>query len=647
MGRYLNEFASIVPAIQGKQILELLNSEKDSGEIRTLSEYQTRLQELTAILKNTDPQPTYKLYPAIVGKPIRSDAFNLMLTLLLNDLETSFKEIQNIAEVLQIHKTLINENILNNLKFAINDLDNKILIQEFLNSDQNGFTLAQFNTFKQGDQLSSKRSDATAGNTFVDNQSGGPISAIYDATVDLVGEKLIMAPQRTKFLKLKDAKLLIDAETRLSEIDVEFPGSNIRNIIDNETGTYWVRPILLGAPDKSGVIVKVEAILPGYQDINFVELEPATLAGYDLEQIEYVDVNTEIQLLDVDPVFVDKKIRLDFSVVTTKKLIFKFNQKTYKNVQYSYNQDSRLWDRAIAQDVITLDDFDKTQVNDELLAVLNSEELRSLNDITAENEYQDVNMTEYLVGLDNIKLGFTQYYNLGLFVSSVLEGNNVGIFGLQTEENRISNLSGFPVSSFEYNVFKQNFASDGSLVDSEEFNILPAGHNTITHERLIFNETFGNTDDTGTLRFYPDTTGGDPIIYKDFVALTIGTSTTETSPITGGDYIHIDRGTLTPGSFKIRLDELTPSSIYTVSYTPKYSGAAANSEIWLNKQRTMKLRSANIVEFTNERPNATVVTSKLYLTILMRNNSSDDTNTTSLEQYRLLIGTIDPTRFIE
>jgi len=107
MSRYLDEFASIVPTIQGKQILELLNSATDTGEVRTLEEYQARLQELTDILKNTDPQPTYKIYEAIVGHPIRSDAFNTMVNTMVNDLDTAFKEINNIAEVLDIHKTLI------------------------------------------------------------------------------------------------------------------------------------------------------------------------------------------------------------------------------------------------------------------------------------------------------------------------------------------------------------------------------------------------------------------------------------------------------------------------------------------------------------------------------------------------------------
>lgn len=634
MGRYLDEFISVIPAIQGKQILEILNTARDVGEVRTLDEFQARLQELTETLQGTDPQPTFELIKAVIGKPIRGDAFNLQITSAINDLETAFKEIQNVAEVLQIHKTLINENILNNLKFAINDLETKIAIQEFLNSDVSGFTKAQFNTFKQSQTLSTKRSDLVASDTYVDNQTGLPIASAFDGTVDIVGEKLIMAPKRTKFITSRNARSVFDAQTRLTELNVEFPGSNVRNIIDNQTGTYWIYPVLLGAPDKEGIIAKVELELPGYQDINFLEFEPATLAAFTLEKVIYTDVNSEDQTLEIDELFINKNVRVDFSVVTTKKLVFHFRQKSYKHIQYSFNQNSRLWERAISNTDMTLDDIDKTILNDDLLETLNAEQLRDLNDIAEPVPFQDVNMYEYLVGFDNIRVGFTQYENTSIFVSSVLEGSKIGILGLRARENRLESItSNFPITSFEYSIFKQNFASDGSLVDSEKFQIIPAAQQSISHERLIFNETTLLNKDTATLRFYPT---GTILVYKDFNL---------TPLVEALDYIVIDNGSLTPKEYKIQLVNPSPTSIYTISYIQAISGTSTGSEIWLNKQRTMKLTRGNIIEFTNERPNATVATSKVFLTVLFRNNSTIDTETPSLEEYRLLIGTINLDKF--
>jgi hypothetical protein len=405
-------------------------------------------------------------------------------------------------------------------------------------------------------------------------------------------------------------------------------------MIDNQTGTYWVYPILLGAPDQSGIVVKLELELLGYQDVNFIEFEPATLTPFILERVLYVDVNSENQTLDLDDIIINGKVRIDIDMVTTKKLIFYFRQKDYQNVQYNFNQNSKLWERTIAQDSITLDDIDKTLVNDEILQTLGSQQLQTLNDITETISYQNVNMYEYLMGFDNIRVGFTRYEDKSIFVSAMLEGNKVGIVGLRTTENRLYK-SDIPFTSFEYNIFKQNFASDNSFVDSERFAILPAGQESIVHERLMFTETITINDDTAKLRFYPD---GDVVVYKDFNLIPLDLNY---------DYIVVDNGSFTPKEYKIKLLDPIVTSIYTVSYSPLYSATSVNSEVWLDKQRTAKLKRGNIVEFTNDRPNAIVTYSQVYLMILIRINSVDDTQTPSVEEYRLLIGTIDKEKYIE
>jgi hypothetical protein len=151
----------------------------------------------------------------------------------------------------------------------------------------------------------------------------------------------------------------------------------------------------------------------------------------------------------------------------------------------------------------------------------------------------------------------------------------------------------------------------------------------------MFTETITINDDTAKLRFYPD---GDVVVYKDFNLIPLDLNY---------DYIVVDNGSFTPKEYKIKLLDPIVTSIYTVSYSPLYSATSVNSEVWLDKQRTAKLKRGNIVEFTNDRPNAIVTYSQVYLMILIRINSVDDTQTPSVEEYRLLIGTIDKEKYIE
>ena len=79
MGKYLDKFKSTIPAVQGRQIFQLLNGMKDAGNIRSVNEYNQKLQELSEHLRGTSPQPLSKFFTAFVGNLIDSDRFNAMV----------------------------------------------------------------------------------------------------------------------------------------------------------------------------------------------------------------------------------------------------------------------------------------------------------------------------------------------------------------------------------------------------------------------------------------------------------------------------------------------------------------------------------------------------------------------------------------
>ena len=183
MGKYLDKFQSTMSAVQGKQVLQLLNGMKDRGTIVSVEEYNSKLQQLTEHLKNTNPQPIFKFFEGKVGDPIDSDTFNAMVDATTFDLEAAFQEADNIANVLDLHKQLYKLTVIKTLEKAIDELEKTISLYEFLNKDQNGFSQAQFNTFNEIDGGASKRTDMGASSLFYDPRKQSDIQAKEDCQV--------------------------------------------------------------------------------------------------------------------------------------------------------------------------------------------------------------------------------------------------------------------------------------------------------------------------------------------------------------------------------------------------------------------------------------------------------------------------------
>lgn len=71
-----------------------------------------------------------------------------MLERVEDDLETLFNEADNIDQLLAAHNNLIDNVVLNAIHFAINELDSKITLYEYLNKSKLGFDDTLFDTFR-------------------------------------------------------------------------------------------------------------------------------------------------------------------------------------------------------------------------------------------------------------------------------------------------------------------------------------------------------------------------------------------------------------------------------------------------------------------------------------------------------------------
>jgi len=344
---YLDKFRSSLPTTQGNQILKLLLSKRDSGEIRTVDEFKAQLQKLTAEVLAERITPTMKLFKAIAGADTSSDQYNDMLARIMDDLEAAFSEANNIDEIVAAHHNLVSGVALKSLRYGINELESKISLYEFLNRSAKGFDDALFNTFRESLKLNTARSDTASALVFVDPRKHEIILEDEDAQVDLVGERLILGANLNNYLAIQRATWLSNANSIRSELNVEFKNSRVSNIVDNTDNTFWVVPVLLRSVRSSGVPLEVALQLNASQDVNFIEIEPATSFPMVLIGIDYYDANNERQSSGATSVTLLGPTRVNFGRITTSNLILRFRQDNYEEIQFTQKAGESNFHRAV------------------------------------------------------------------------------------------------------------------------------------------------------------------------------------------------------------------------------------------------------------------------------------------------------------
>lgn len=661
MSVYLDKFRSSLPAIQGKQILTLLQEKKDKGEIKTIEEFKAKLTELTVILLSQELTPSLKVFLGEAGEVIDSETYNEMLARIRDDLEAAFSEIDTVEEVLALHQKIINQVILKTLQLAVNELDERISLFEFLSSNRLGLDVGQFNTFSTAKQLQTTRNDALAGILFAGVESD------EDATVDAVGERILLAYDANSYVSIHTVRQIFDSQTSASELDVQFKDSNIQNMIDGTANSYWIYNTLLTNPKQDGVVSKLELDLSATQDINFVEIEPASPYPIILEGITYVKNNNDVGTVSISPITILKPTKIEFSRITANKIVLKFRQYNYVETQFEQKQiDTNYYD-ALIDNTIELQP-DKEPLANYFRDILTSSFLLEgiLGIPRTPSQGLKRKYYQYLIGFDNIRVGFASYSENGIFVSKVLEVNNPGKVAVKASETRPGELSGsisidkdlftstkLYHGSIEYSIVKENFDSAGRFIGVDQFPLLPVNQDVVYHERLFLTEAIdlSTENNAGFLRFFPITDAGDMKVYRNGTLLTETTDWTKASAgLTALDQTSPTAGSRMIKAIKVNSPRIT--DIYTVTYTPlvgnsmelpKTSGGLIKVSS-LGPNGSIRAVSGATITDTNRGSNI-IAKSNIYLIIILRRNSAEQYLSPSVEEYTLLAGSQDQTKF--
>ena len=64
--KYLNSILRIMPAVQARQITDLLQDLQSKGTVRNAGEYKDKLRELSVIVNDTVPKPSFQQVRSLV-----------------------------------------------------------------------------------------------------------------------------------------------------------------------------------------------------------------------------------------------------------------------------------------------------------------------------------------------------------------------------------------------------------------------------------------------------------------------------------------------------------------------------------------------------------------------------------------------------
>ena len=118
--KYLDSVLKVMPAVQARQIAELLQDLQVTGQVRNATEYEAKLKELSALVNAAIPQPSFVQIRSLVWTLCSSEAHNIMTKAAKNDIEATFLQIDEIGEKLEDHHRLFMTNMVEFPKLELN-----------------------------------------------------------------------------------------------------------------------------------------------------------------------------------------------------------------------------------------------------------------------------------------------------------------------------------------------------------------------------------------------------------------------------------------------------------------------------------------------------------------------------------------------
>lgn len=651
MAKYLDSILKTMPAIQARQITDVLNKLKESGAIRNTDEYQLKLKELASLVNDSSPKPSFKMIRSLVWNFASSDAHNEMMTSLQNDIAALFEQVDEIGTKTDDHHFLMMKNLFADLERGIDDQENKIHELEWLANQSNEFSIALVNSFKSASINRVARSSSGAETLYFDNRTykNKTVKELPSAVVSENGNKLLLGTSNDPHIKPISVKLLSNSSSYGTQIQPEV-NNPIENIIDGTIGTFWTRDVYL-ADKVEKVSTVLQFDLGTSKDIDYVCVEGAAETPFFIEKVEGIAPDGKIIILYSTETKVEKNIRLDFQKHFLSGIKITFFSDTYNRAEYYTDKKSSVFKVLEPDD--KFDGVEKVQALGPLATeVLSSKNLSDILNVPS-GVSQQINSFLYPFALDNVWCGNSLYNDSGIFVSKPLKGDNFGVIGVQVNE-----LLTAP-DSIEYEIIKRDLSPKYA---ETKFPIPYLGQTSVANERLILTKRevipqggVSTISNAGVLRFCPYVSptynpsinptpvqvlenGKELSVGADYkIAISLNNSNTNLQWIDNyTSTADFSNYTLGPPKMWIKINKVKTNSVYTVNYDIRTSDSHSEDDtLWLDNNKSIFLTDGGRVNLIRQNPDVNIQ-SEIYLQITLRRNSASRTTTPTLNEYAVL-----------
>lgn len=650
MSKFLTKFSGTVRARQTQQALEYLNERRKQGAELSPAKFQEDFLELMSNLTEREIVPSLNVYKSSVFSNVSSEIHNDMIDKTSNDLIASFEELDKIEQVHMGHQRLVQQNLLANFRSALSELQTKVKLYEFLNGNQYGFEKVKYSTFKETQEERTNRTEDSANFLFTDPKTNKYFSANLDAHVDLIGDRLVLGVVNNKEVSIEDIEQTFGAEFPPSNTD--YDGDDIRNVIDQQNGTFWIKSMVKSQEETGGINVQLKLELPGIKEINYIEIESAVLRAIKLYKISYINKYNETISFSTDEEISGIK-KIMFSKIAANALYLDFNipdHLTYETQGEDYSN------QTILSDLVT------PAVKEAILA---SPEITSNPEVGV----------RYQIGFDNIRVGLSRHNTKSIYLSQPLDVSPfeessgeeatrlsaiVGLKSIATrpylsnqgiqftnlvEEDNLDYLG-----SVEYWVIKKDLQGENTI-RTKAFPILPMGTQKIKRERLLFTKEVDDgsskkVNNSGRLCFIPEDVNDIKVYRNGFLiegVWEIDSDNSVSSPNTGSPMTTY---------IKVNKDSIELGDIFTVDYSPKtsdsYSVQYLENQIVIDLAGDTSIRTVQeqLVSI-DENSDINIEKYKLYLMIILRQNTAEREITPAVEEYTFALGAKDLLKFEE
>lgn len=684
MSKYLTSTMRVLPAVQARQITDMLNSLRAKGTVRDINEYEETLKSLTSLVNADSPKPMFTPIRSLVWQLCSSDAHNTMMQAAKNDIEALFSQADDIATRLDDQHFFMMKSMMAELEHVIDEQQDTIRRLQILASSDNEFSKISVNSFRQTSLKSIDRSILGSESLFFDNRTGNPVGEddIPSAVVSEQGQKLILPVTNEPQILPVSVRLLTDSESCGTDIDSSM-NNDLSNIIDGTIGTFWSRTVYLSSSVER-ISTVLEFDLGAGRDINYCIVESATrepcfisemwgmapdgrrinlmLRRTNLSADSTIAGSTEGLL---DEIEIYGQNRIDFEQVHVSRIRIKFTYSSFENTDFYYN--SSILSSKMIDTQVSKNDLGPNDISSLAREVLVSDNLANICNVP-ETTTTHINKICYFFSLDNVYFGNSLYTDTGIFVSEPISVSNPGVISIKTSERNVGVtrigidedlaqgedgiLSN--AGSVEYEVIKRSLLKNGSY-KQEHFSIPFLGQTRVIRERLLLTIRIDNTtlNDTGYLRFTPIVTDDPPACLQVYcnneliflgdasdgykVAYTIDSN--EDLVFTSSPMINpwnvLSNWTTPSYKLWIKINNPSANNIYTVDYDIKAS--KPNEIVYVDNNKTIFMGDAGRLEFRPTILNEDTESCNLYLQITLRRNSPYHSLSPEVHEYALLI----------